>query len=58
MEEARNNIPEQVKIHKIGVEDNIDMGEHDNIIELLKTPWSFKNYFGNIDNIKIKINRG
>ena len=40
MEEERNNIPEQVKIRKIGVEDNIDKEEHDNILELLKRPWS------------------
>ena len=40
MEEERNNIPEQVKIRKIGVKDNIDTGERDNILELLKTPWS------------------
>ena len=38
MEEERNNIPEQVKTRNIGVEDNIDKEERDNIIELLRTP--------------------
>ena len=41
MEEERNNIPEQVKIRKIGVEDKIDKEERDNILELLKRPWSW-----------------
>ena len=40
MEEERNNIPEQVKIHKTGVEDKINKEERDNILELLKRPWS------------------
>ena len=35
MEEERNTIPSL-----IGVEDNIDKEERDNILELLKRPWS------------------
>ena len=40
MKEEHNDIPEQVKIRKMFVEDNIDTEERDNILELLKTPWS------------------
>ena len=50
MEEERNNIPEQKKIRKIGVEDKkirkigvddkIDKEERNNILEILKTYWS------------------
>ena len=40
MEEERNNIPEQVKIRKTGVEDKIDKEERDKILDLLKRPWS------------------
>ena len=40
MEEEHNNIPEQVKIRKIGAEEKIDTDERDNILELLKKPWS------------------
>ena len=40
MKEEHNDIPEQVKIRKMIVEDNIDTEERDNILELLKTPCS------------------
>ena len=40
MEEECNNIPKQMKICKIGDKDKIDTEERDNILELLKTPWS------------------
>ena len=44
MEEETNNIHEQVKIHKIGVEDKIDTEERNNILELLKRPWSWNGW--------------
>ena len=40
MKEERKNIPEKVKIRKIGVKDKIDTDERNNILELLKTPLS------------------
>ena len=33
-----------MKIHKIGVEDKIDKKERDNILELLKRPWSWNGW--------------
>ena len=41
MEEESNNIPEKLKIRKSGVEDKIHQEERDNILELLKRPWSW-----------------
>ena len=40
MEEGSNNIPEQVKMRKISVEEKVNTDERDNILEQLKTPWS------------------
>ena len=39
MEEECNNIHEQVKGRKIGVEEKVDTDKRDNILELLKKPW-------------------
>ena len=38
--EERNNTLEQVNIHKISVEDEINMEERNNILEKLNRPWS------------------
>ena len=42
--EDLNTILEQVKIRKISVEDKINMEERNNILELLKRPWSWKGW--------------
>ena len=45
--EERNNILEQVNIRNISVEDKINMEEHNNILELLKRPWSWNGWILN-----------
>ena len=44
MEEERNNISYQVKICNIGVKDNIDKEERDNILDILRTTWSWNGW--------------
>ena len=44
MEEERNKIPEKVKICKISVKNNIYKEEPNNILEILRTPWSWNEW--------------
>ena len=54
MEEERNNIPEQVKIHKIGVKDKIVKEELDNILDLLRILWGWNGWRPENASEKIK----